>query len=51
MSGVEILLLCAVVFLLGFGLGQVKAARDWNKVIDVYKEIIEEYRKALVGSK
>jgi hypothetical protein len=51
MSNTEILLLCAVVFMVGFDLGLMVANRLRDQIIDNYKDIIEEYRKSLVGSR
>ena len=47
METIGILALCVACFLFGFNLGQIKAAVDWQKIIDSYKETIELYRVAL----
>ena len=51
MTNTNILLLCAVVFMIGFDIGLIVANRQCERLIDQYKDIIEEYRKSLVGSR
>jgi hypothetical protein len=47
MTTLTIFLLVLVAFMIGFSLGNLKGNREWNRIIDMYKETIEEYRKAL----
>lgn len=51
MSNTSIALLCSVVFMLGFWVGKMEAGREWEKIVGQYKDIIDEYRKSLIGSR
>ena len=51
MTLTNVALLCAVVFMIGFLLGAMKADKDHESIVQYYKDIIEEYRKSLVGTR
>jgi ammonia channel protein AmtB len=48
MNTLHIVIVLVAVLWLGFNIGYVKASKDFDKIIDIYKETIEEYRAVLL---